>query len=291
MSGPAAKRALAVTGVGIALPDAVDDRGVRRATIVAPERFGRRALRRVSRLGQLALVATESAWQRAQLAASPEIGLVVGTSLADIDETAGFLDTIQARGGRFASPGHFQRSVHAVVAGELAILYRLEGYNLTVTQGRHSGETALQQAAMAVRAERCSQCVCVAVDGVSDALVRAWRTLGCSPSPPQSAPLSGASPAPARGDAGGVGGALPIDGMIAEGAAALVIEPLAAARARGAAVVARFDGVDLVAAQRGPYAPDPELGVHGAVGLLRAALAVDGDGEPPHWLQGFSRAS
>ncbi len=168
-----------------------------------PARFGPRAVRRLTRLTRLALPAVEAALGAID---DPTVGLVVGTGLADLEQTAGFLDGLHDRGPRYASPQMFQRSVHGAVAGELAILYNLRGYNMTVTQGLDSSRAALALAQLALDAGRCQRCLCVAVDALTPALIEATAALGRPPpaegaaalllAPPP--PTSLTPPAPAR---------------------------------------------------------------------------------------------
>lgn len=172
---------LAILSAAVITPDAATEGPSRVARPPAPERFGQGVLRRTSRLGRIALPVVEQALEHAPVPRDADLGLVVGTGLADLDETLGFLGGLHARGERFASPQMFQRSVHSAVAGELAILYGLTGYNLTVTQGLASGEAALFAAALAVASGRCRRCLCVAVDGVSDGLLEALAALGVAP--------------------------------------------------------------------------------------------------------------
>lgn len=206
------------------VPDGVDPRTVRRST----------------RLGRLALGVASEALVQARLTPPPEgTGLVVGTALADLDETAGFLGGIHVRGARFASPQFFQRSVHGAVAGELAILFGLRGFNLTVSEGLSSGEAALEAGALAVRAGRAERCLIVAVDGRSQALTDALAALG-------------------------------IEGGQGEGAAAVVLETEEGARSRGAEVLLRLEGVD---ARRRPA---PTVHTHGASSLCQLARYASG---------------
>lgn len=132
----------------------------------APARFSPRALRRVTRLTSLVLPAVEQALAGVEVGES--CGLVVGTNLADLAQTTGFLDGLHARGEAYASPQMFQRSVHGAVAGELAILYGLRGYNLTVTQGRRSGAAAYELAELAILSGRCARCLAVSVDASTE---------------------------------------------------------------------------------------------------------------------------
>lgn len=230
--------ALPITGAAVLAPE---PGGAQRITrIEPPARFSKAVLRRTSRLGQLALPVVEAALLQAESTAGPELGLVVGTGLADLDETIGFLQGVHERGERFASPQMFQRSVHSAVAGELAILYHLTGYNLTVTQGLASGEAALLAAALAVASGRCERCLCVAVDGVSDALLMALADLGHAP------------------EAAG------------EGAAALVLGP----PDHAGPALAWLEGVDVAAAEAATRGADLPTGAHGAMGLVRTAQAI-----------------
>jgi len=230
---------LPITGAAVLAPE---PGGAPRITrFEPPARFSKAVLRRTSRLGQLALPVVEAALAQAGLTPGPELGLVVGTGLADLDETIGFLSGVHERGERFASPQMFQRSVHSAVAGELAILYGLTGYNLTVTQGLASGEAALLAAALAVASGRCQRCLCVAVDGVSDALLLALADLGHAP------------------DAAG------------EGAAALILGPPATSEVP---TLAWLEGVDVSAAEAATRGADLPTGAHGAMGLVRTVQAI-----------------
>ncbi|MBU0551701.1 beta-ketoacyl synthase chain length factor [Myxococcota bacterium] len=124
-----------------------------------PARFEASALRRLTAPTALALPLMAPITEGVTL--DETVGLVAGLDLADLSQTMSFLEGYQARGPRFASPQSFQRSVHGAMAGELAILYGLRGWNMTVTQGPQTGAAALYQAWLALRAGRCRQCLCV----------------------------------------------------------------------------------------------------------------------------------
>lgn len=221
------------------------------AEAAPPARFSAADLRRSSRLCRMALPAIEAALAQAALAGRTDLGLVVGSGLGNLDDAATFLDEVHEGGGP-GSPQRFTRSLLSSLGGELAILYGLRSWSLTVTQGMRSGEAALRLAALAVSAGRCPACLCVAADAACEALRVALRELHT-------------------------------DAAVGEGAAALVVESESHARARGARILARLHGVDLAAAGQ-PVADG--LGVHGSVGLVRAALALRDGGAPPpgiHW--------
>ncbi len=229
--------ALVITGAAVWQPEI----GGSTKEPAIPAGIDPRAVRRSTRLGRLALGVASEALLGAGLAAPPEdTGLVVGTALADLDETAGFLGGIHTRGARFASPQLFQRSVHGAVAGELAILFGLRGYNLTVSEGMASGEAALSAALLALWAGRAPRCLVVAVDGRSEALSAALGALG-------------------------------LPDVAGEGAAAIVVEAAAEAAARGARGLAAVRGVNPSMEARF------EPGGHGASGLCELARYVLGE--------------
>ncbi len=235
--------ALAITGVGLVLP--LDSAPVHYvADIAAPERFSPLQLRRVSRLGKLALAAADQAATAASLPSDSNTGLVVGTALADMEEATQFLRSMYDRGPKLAKPRHFQRSVHGAIAGELALLYGLTGYNLTVSEGVHSGEAALYAAALAVRTGRCERCLCVAADSLCSPLLLAHSVLGYGQVP------------------------------VGEASAAVVLEHPKDAVDRDADILATLYRGDLADAQNGELLRTDGLGVCGAGGLVRTVLAV-----------------
>lgn len=243
------KGQLAITGAAQVSPPGA---GLRIAQAGVPSRFSRSQLRRLSRLARLALPVVEEAMGEARLSVGPDVGLVVGTGLADLDETLSFLNGVHERGERFASPQNFQRSVHSSVAGELAILYGMTGFNLTVTQGLASGEAALWSAGLAVSAGHCTVAVAVAVDGLSDGLMAALSALGHA------------------------------ENQAGEGAAAVVVERTDALKGRRP--LARLGQIDLRIAERARHAY-PGRGAHGAQGLLEVVAALRGLDAPPRGVE------
>lgn len=231
---------LVITGAASLLPavPASGDDGVHRlATISPPARFAPRRLRRTTRLGRLALAVADGALIDANLEPTPALGLVVGSALADLEETEALLTGVHTRGAALASPLHFQRSVLGAVAGELALLLGLRGWNLTITDGLVTSDAALAAGELAVRAGRCDRCLVVVADTLSAGLLSARSAL-----------------APAA--------------AVTEAAAAVVIERADAAAGRGASA-RPLPPTDLGAARRAPPLPLPELGYCGSAGLIR----------------------
>lgn len=233
---------LSILAAAAIAPEAPEGGPARIARLEAPARFSKGALRRTSRLGRLALPVVERVLEGSGVTVDAGLGLVVGTGLADLDETLGFLEGLHSRGERFCSPQMFQRSVHSAVAGELAILYGFTGYNLTVTQGLASGEAALFSAALAVASGRCRRCLCVGVDGVSEGLLEALAALGVAPE------------------------------TAGEGAAALLLAP----EGEHAPRLARLLRVDVEVAERAARGAEVPRGAHGARGLVRLVEALLG---------------
>ncbi len=122
--------------------------------------------RRTSLLGRYGVVAAAESLKQAGLLGDPEVGLIVGTGLADLEETLDFIDSAFDRGEALAKPVSFQRSVHSAAAGEISIAFGLRGYNLTLADGRSSSADILIAAEVALHQARCSRCLCVAADGL-----------------------------------------------------------------------------------------------------------------------------
>ncbi|MCW5892366.1 MAG: hypothetical protein KIT14_17735 [bacterium] len=176
---------------------------------VLPEPARGRAAR-AERLTQLLLGAALPALDAAALLAidgppRPRLGAVVGTAFGCFLTNAAYQHRLAEGGMPAASPRLFAATVSNAAAGELAIAARLGGPSITVTAGAAAGLTALADAADLV------------AQGHADALVAAGVDA-------QGAALAAFVAA----------GGLVVRDPPGEAAGALVVEPLAAVRARGA---------------------------------------------------------
>jgi 3-oxoacyl-[acyl-carrier-protein] synthase II len=182
-----------------------------------PEPARARALR-TERVTQLGLAAAGAALAGAGLLATegpphPERGVVLGTAFGCFLTNAEYQRRFAAGGAAAASPRLFAATVSNAAAGEVGIAYRLGGPAVTLTAGAASGLVALGHATDLVRAGHAAALVAGGLDAYGEALEDWMRDDGLDPGLPRS-----------------------------EAAAVLVLEPLGAARARGAHVQGTIAG-------------------------------------------------
>lgn len=147
-------------------------------------------------------------------------GLVLGSALGNLGETTLFLDRLFARGA--GNPLVFPNLVLNAPLSYASIELGVTGPTAFVTELEASGEAAIDWGTRLVADDEADVCLAGAADELDPVLYEVLADAGAlAPDAPR--PLDAAST-----------GTLP-----GEGAAVLVLEPLAAARARGARVYAR----------------------------------------------------
>jgi 3-oxoacyl-[acyl-carrier-protein] synthase II len=154
--------------------------------------------------------------------------------LADIcgaNDTIGYDDLLRVVGdGRFA--GYHSRFMFGSVAERLAEMFGTEGSPISVTTACASGATAIQLGVEAIRRGETEAALCVATDGTvnPESLIRFSLLSALST---QNEPAAAATKPYSKNREGFV---------MAEGAGALVLESIAAARARGARILGVIEG-------------------------------------------------
>jgi 3-oxoacyl-(acyl-carrier-protein) synthase len=103
-------------------------------------------IRRVKRLSQLALALLAN-MQTLDGAAKPQ-SVFFGTGWGSLSETHDFLQGLFDSGEKFSSPTDFIGSVHNAAAGQIALMAKSTGANLTLSGGDYSFEQALFSAQM-----------------------------------------------------------------------------------------------------------------------------------------------
>jgi 3-oxoacyl-(acyl-carrier-protein) synthase len=201
---------------------------------------------RVERLSGLALAAGFGALGDSGIAVRSRherAGVVLGTAFGCFLTNAEYQERLAAGGVAAASPRLFAATVSNAAAGEVSIALGLAGPGITLTAGCASGTLALGEAAALAAGGDVELVLAGGVDAVGPALTAFIA-------------------------AGGLGVGGPVD----EGAALVVLEPLAAARGRGA----RIRGV--VLGHGAGFEPDPTAddAGDGFVHAARAALAGAG---------------
>ena len=179
------------------------------------------AARRIDRTSLLALAACQLALADAGAlplgVARDGVGLSLGSSLGNLSETTQFLDRLFARGA--GNPLLFPNLVMNAALSYASIELGVTGPTALVCERDASGEAAIQWGAQWVADGRVAMCLAGAADELDGIIVEILR---------DARGLCGGAPRPFDRRAGGV--------APGEGAAVLVLEPLPAARARGARV-------------------------------------------------------
>jgi malonyl-ACP decarboxylase len=227
------------------------------AALAALPAAGRRAARGASRGAVAALAAAAAALDEAAPADAAGFGVVVAGSNIGADRALAaarkWLDTPE-----WTPPRHAHEAFDTHLAALAGESFGLHGPALSVGGASASGNTALAVAADLVAMRRMPGCLVLAPPpGLSPVEWQALASIGALAPPGRvSRPFDAASAGLAPGEV----------------AAAVVIEPLAAARARGATVLAEIAGHAQAQQGRTGTAPDSATALH----VMRAALADAG---------------
>lgn len=270
--------ALALTGVGVERPGLerpealLEGRPLARdpAAFDPQARLGRKGLLGKDRATRLALCAARAALLDAGLPDSaarqlePDaFGVSVASNLGNLDTVCRVADTIHAAGVAQTSVLDLPNASSNVVAAALAIRFGCRAVNLMLCSGAGAGGDALYLAACAIRAGRARRMLVVGVEPDSEPAARLLRQ-----------------------SAGGVAHEEP---CIVDGAAAVVLEERAAARARGAkadTLLAGFGrGADAATARDAlPPGTNPGLWLGSSPDGGAGAWAFDWRGRAPRLL-------
>jgi len=232
--------------------------------------LGRREARRMDRFTHFALAAAGQALADAGLEITPDnahrVGCVFGSGIGGISTLVSEVQAALAKGLYRVSPFLVPMMLPDMAPGQIAIQYGLRGPNMAIVTACASSANAIGEATEMIRR------------GAADAIVAGGAEAGLVPialagfnvmgaiSKRNEAPEKASRPFDADRD-----GFVP-----AEGGAALVLESLDHARARGARIYAEVLGYGASADAFHITAPD-ETG-EGAVLAMQAALAQSGFG-------------
>lgn len=167
--------------------------------------------RRLTRVCQLTIAAARLAVAESGVDPARGLGLVVGSELGDYTSTIAFADGYLARGASGLSALLFPNTVMNTMAATTAIAVASRELSLTLNVPTIAGELAIARAAAAVAAGRVDAVLAGGVDEIDPLVNQMMELLGDEP---------------VRG----------------EGAAFLVLEAEAVARARDVPVLGRLDG-------------------------------------------------
>lgn len=212
-----------------------------------------RRVRKASGATRLAVVAARLAVVDAALPEDPDLradtGVILGTCFGSNGYYLKFHERVLERGPAAANAVLFTESVFNAPAGHVSMDHGLHGASLAVAGGEESGLSAVIVAHDRLRLGAARAALAGGVEEYADLVHASLLSEGRA----------------AREAAGGLG---PLPGPFAEGAAVLVLEDAAEARARGARVLATLRG----AGRARPLRRDGEAAAARAV--LRAARAA-----------------
>ncbi|MBP6015789.1 MAG: beta-ketoacyl-ACP synthase II [Candidatus Promineofilum sp.] len=230
-------------------------------------RFGRKEARRMARLTQLALAATEEALVDAGLKDNAGVrrrtGVIVGSGMGALDPIHEAADTLRDRGPSRVSPFFVPMMLADTPAALISITHGLTGPNLALYTACATGNNALGEAAAMIRRGAAD----VMIAGGTEACILPLAMAGFN----SMGALSTRNDEPARAsrpfDAGRDGF------VVSEGAAVLVLEEREHALARGATLHGELLGYG--ASADAYHITMPGEAGEGAAEAMRAAL-VDG---------------
>jgi 3-oxoacyl-[acyl-carrier-protein] synthase II len=227
-------------------------------------RFGRKEARRMARLTQLALAATDEALAGAGLKEAAigrdRTGVIVGSGMGALDPIHEAADMLRERGPGRVSPFFVPMMLADTPAALISITYGLTGPNLAVYTACATGNNALGEAAATIRRGAAD----VMVAGGTEACILPLAMAGFG----SMGAISTHNEEPARAsrpfDAGRDGF------VVSEGAAVLVLEEREHALARGAAIHGELLGYGTSADAY--HITMPGAAGEGAAESMRAAL-------------------
>lgn len=197
-----------------------------------------RQARRMSPPSKFSVAAARMALEDAEIpdveamvgVSAAELGVVLATSFGPASFTEGLLEQIFQQSPDAASPFLFTESVANAPAAQVALAFRARGANLTVTQREAGPLLALARGAAEVERGRLRAALVLAVDEITPLLHGVLHRYGALTTAGE-----GGIPRPFDRRRDGY--------LAAESAAVAVLEPAAAARSRGAKVLARVGAV------------------------------------------------
>jgi 3-oxoacyl-[acyl-carrier-protein] synthase II len=181
--------------------------------------LGPKERRRVDRLGLFSVVSARNALADAGLTVDDDtrgrIGVVIGTGVGPMESMEAFSRPVLDEGPAAANPAVFPNTVYNAAGGQVAMQTGAVGVASTVTAGHAAGAQSLSYAFDLARTDEADVVLSLAADTLTDTVVAAYRDLGVlTASKPGTTNRSGFA--------------------LAEGCAALALERMSHARARGA---------------------------------------------------------
>ncbi|HZI65552.1 MAG TPA: beta-ketoacyl synthase N-terminal-like domain-containing protein [Thermoanaerobaculia bacterium] len=213
--------------------------------------------RRFDRGSQFAIIACAQAIAEAAYPVADDpgaIGIAMGTGSAGAGALTEFLRVLLVESPEAAPPFHFPNTVANAPASQVSIELKLFGPNVTITQKDPSGLNALLFSSLAIDSGRARAMLAGAVDEWNAVYAMGFDRVGAL-----------------RGEDR-------VSGIVqGEGGFAVLLESEAAARGRGATILARLGGIGTAGVPTEPYRFVPDRAA-----IARAIRgALDAAGAPP----------
>jgi len=103
-------------------------------------------------------------------ASAENVGLIVGNALGEIDRTVEFIKRVRVRGPRGAQPAEFPHLLASSVSGNASIYAGIKGPAFNVVESGDTAESALDAAALCLRARSTKQMICGSVEALTPAI-------------------------------------------------------------------------------------------------------------------------
>ncbi len=229
--------------------------------------FDRKESRRLSRFVQLAVIASDEAVRQAGVDFAAEdtarIACVFGSGIGSLSAFEREVANLLQRGPRKVSPLFIPTMISNMAAGNLAIRYGLRGECTNVVTACATGTHCVGEAYRLIRAGLADMALCGGTEeSISPMAIAGFGNLGALSR--EEDPLNASKPFDANRS-----------GFVAaEGAAALVLESLEHAQARGAHIIAEVVGFGSTGDGYHMTAPEPHG--EGAMRAMAQALAEAG---------------
>lgn len=104
--------------------------------------------------------------------------IIVGTGIGCYDDTDKFMRAMIENDEQLLTPTSFIQSTHNTVAGQLALMYKCNGYNFTYVHQNHSFEYAVLDALMLLKDKDAKTVLVGGIDEVNDSILELFDRAG-----------------------------------------------------------------------------------------------------------------
>ncbi len=104
--------------------------------------------------------------------------IITGTGIGCYDDTDKFLRAMLDNDEQLLTPTAFIQSTHNTVAGQLALMYKCNGYNFTYVHQNHSFEYALLDALMLLKDKEAERVLVGGIDEINDSIFELFNRVG-----------------------------------------------------------------------------------------------------------------